>query len=375
MVADVEVGAFLSGGIDSTLVVALMQSLAPGRVSTFTIGFNDPAYDESGFARQVARHLGTRHHERTVTELELRNVIPRLPTIYSEPFADASQIPTYLVAQFARERVKVALSGDGGDELFGGYNRHLQAQRLATARRLLPAGMRRVLTNCLTGAHGAWMGRMASALGQGFPAIARLQSSDKLHKLGRALSSADAASTYESLISGDGLNTSGWGPCIGQAFSDDLRSDADAMMIADFLGYLPDDILVKVDRAAMANSLETRAPFLDHRVVVQAFRIPVQHKLRAGKGKLPLRRMLATRVPSALLDRPKSGFAVPLADWLRGPLRDWADALLSAQDAVDDAILMARWSEHLAGKRNWKDWLWPLLMLTAWQQHQAAQQK
>lgn len=375
MVADVEVGAFLSGGIDSTLIVALMQSLAPGRVSTFTIGFDDTAYDETSFARQVAEHLGTRHHERIVTDVELRDVIPKLPTIYSEPFADASQIPTYLVAKFAKERVKVALSGDGGDELFGGYNRHIKAHHLAAARRVLPVWVRATLANCLQGSHGARLGEFAGSVGGMLPAIARLQLSDKMHKLGRALACDNAARTYEALVSSDGLQAHAWNQQVAQIFSDASRSDAEAMMIADFLGYLPDDILVKVDRAAMANSLETRAPFLDHRVVMQAFRLPLREKLSAGMGKLPLRRMLEARVPAEMLNRPKSGFAVPLADWLRGPLRDWADALLLQQNAADETLIKVRWNEHLLGRRNWKDWLWPVLMLTAWQQHQNSEKR
>jgi asparagine synthase (glutamine-hydrolysing) len=381
MVADVPLGAFLSGGIDSSLVVALMQKQSARPVKTFTIGFLEDAFDEVAHARRVARHLGTEHTELYVTPAEARALIPHLPEMFDEPMADPSQIPTYHVARLARQHVTVSLSGDGGDELFGGYGRYLVAEGLRRRAGRVPQGLR----------HGA------AALAQAVPArawdqILRLAqmpapsglhgcwSGDRVHKLAALLRIDDPDQRYRALISAvhdpRALVIDGDEP--PTAFTDPMRRPhlaeyTDRMMYYDTVTYLPDDILVKLDRTSMAVSLEARVPLLDHRVVEFALRLPSEAKLRARSGKWLLRELFRRHLPPELADRPKQGFAIPLADWLRGPLRDWAEALLDERRLVAEGFLHAApvrrtWQEHLSGSRNWSSQIWSLLMFQAWRE-------
>jgi asparagine synthase (glutamine-hydrolysing) len=375
MVADVPVGAFLSGGVDSSLVVATMQQLSSRPVRTFTIGFDDPAYDEAPFAREVARHLGTDHTEVYVTGREALAVVPMLPVMYDEPFADASQVPTFLVSRIARAAVTVSLSGDAGDELFAGYERYVRSAQLAR----LPAALRRVGGALLRAAAPARAGVLAEVAQKALPRRLRFaHAAEKLAKLAPVLAAGDARALYEGLVTqwrGEDV------PAIAHAdvaasgllsqIGDPAMDYASWMMLADMHTYLPDDILAKVDRAAMAVSLETRVPLLDHDLVAWAWSLPLDMKLREGRGKFLLRALLDERVPRALIDRPKRGFAVPLAAWLRGPLRDWAEHLLepgrlAAQGFLDVARVRARWQEHLAGTRDARDELWTVLAFQAW---------
>jgi asparagine synthase (glutamine-hydrolysing) len=380
-IADVPVGAFLSGGIDSSTVVALYRKYSSGNVRTFTIGFEDPAYDESGHARAVAAHLGTDHHERIVTVREAQDLIPDLPDIYDEPFADSSQIPTHLVSRFAREQVTVALSGDGGDELFGGYNRYVGGARLWARLKRLPGPLR--------AAAGAGFGTMPPAAWNGLSGL--LPGGRRPPHFGtkvqKAFRTMGSAGSLEALFASFVGEWSGQGsPVLGadgdvQAGGFDLdvgvpAPDSVRMMYCDALSYLPDDILCKVDRAAMAVSLETRVPFLDHRVAALAARIPVGMKIRGGRGKHILRRLLHREAPEPLFDRPKAGFGIPVGDWIRGPLRPWAEALLdpgrlAAEGWFDPARIQRRWTQHLRGEADSTQALWAVLMFQSWLDRQA----
>ncbi|MEZ5708154.1 MAG: asparagine synthase (glutamine-hydrolyzing) [Blastomonas sp.] len=366
-ISDVPLGAFLSGGVDSSLICALLQQELGGSLKTFTIGFDDPAYDESPHALAVARHLGTDHHPMTVTAEEVRAVIPQLPVIYDEPFADSSQIPTHLVARLARSKVTVALSGDAGDELFGGYTRYLSSRRLWNRLGGMPGPLRKA------GGHaiglvppGLW--RLAGRLPMG----KRLSLLDvKAAKLARLMRRADSmADVYADLIDIWGADSPvKGGHALGDIAPGGFADPEHDMMLADTLGYLPGDILCKVDRAAMAVSLETRVPFLDHRIVELAWRMPLAMKIRDGLGKLPLRNLLYRHVPRDLIERPKSGFAIPVGEWLKGPLRDWAGDLLHdsvLQAHFDTAPIERRWREHASGRRDWTQSLWTILMFSAW---------
>ena len=378
-IADVPVGSFLSGGIDSSTVVALYQKYSAQTVRTFTIGFEEQAFNEADFARAVASHLGTEHHERVVTPTEARDVIPRLPSMYDEPFADQSQIPTYLVSRFAREQVTVALSGDGGDELFGGYQRYFTTGRLWSKLRRVPAPVR--------GAAGASLGRLPPSVWDRIGAASgrRLPPHFGM-KVRKSLLTAAGARDLDQLF---GTFLDEWtgeaNPVLGaegaQAlcpFDLDLGAEApDAlrMMYCDALSYLPDDILCKVDRASMAVSLEVHVPYLDHRVAELAARLPVGMKIRGGTGKRILRRLLEREVPSQLFERPKAGFGIPVGQWIKGPLRDWAEELLdpatmSAQGWLDPEPVRRRWNDHLAGKRDSAQALWGILMFQAWLREQ-----
>src|SRR5215467_10501024 len=376
MIADVPLGAFLSGGVDSSTVVALMQQARLGRVRTFSIGFDIPGYNEAPDAAAVATHLGTDHTELMVTAGQALNLIPRLPDIYDEPFADSSQIPTYLVSAMTRKHVTVALSGDGGDELFAGYNRYQLTQRFWRALAVLPRPMRNAAAAALERlAPDRW-----TSLAEVLPARWRpRQVGDKLHKLAAILKLEGSDAIYRRLVSR-------WEPSaimldapeppsiiddakLPQEFSDFLAR----MQFLDLVTFLPDDILTKVDRASMAVALEARVPLLDHRVVEFSWRLPSKAKLRNHTSKWILRQVLYRHVPRELIERPKTGFEIPLSAWLRGPLRDWAEALLSEKRLRDAALLDPQavrqcWQEHLKGTHNWQFRLWNVLMLEAWRE-------
>lgn len=386
MVADVPVGAFLSGGVDSSLVVALMQEAASGPVRTFSVGFEEATYDEAPHASAVARHLGTDHHELYLTSAQALDVVPRLPEIYSEPFADSSQIPTYLVSEMTRKHVTVALSGDGGDELFGGYDRyrtHLAMWRLlgvspAAARRAAARGIRSVNV-------GTWdrVGRTVNPLLPRRHRQSRL--GDRAHKAAGLLTAGGPHDTYRALMSHwhepERLVPGAHEPSLLLADPDRWPGELSRLgqvMYVDALTYLPDDILVKVDRAAMAVSLETRVPFLAPAVVEHASGIPDALRMRQGHGKWVLRQVLHRYVPPDLVERPKMGFGVPIGSWLRGPLRPWAEDLLAEDslvrtDLLDPAPIRAAWSAHLSGRRDLKYPLWNVLMFQQWlQSHETA---
>lgn len=376
-IADVPLGAFLSGGIDSSLIVALMQKQARHPVRTFTIGFSEAGYNEAPYAAAVARHLGTEHTELTLSGTEAQAVIPDLAKLYDEPFADSSQIPTHLVCRMARQHVTVSMSGDGGDELFGGYNRHVQAPRLWRAAGRLPAALRGLAASSLTAVspqHWDAIGRGWSKLSPGGEGAARL--GDKLHKLAGALRADTPEALYQHLVSQwqspASITLQGREPHL-RALSVPGLGIAEQMMLADTMQYLPDDILVKVDRAAMGVSLETRAPYLDHRIMEFAWHLPLDMKIRNGQGKWLLRQVLYRHVPKALIERPKMGFGIPIDSWLRGALRDWAEHLLDAKRLqqegwFDPVPIRQLWEAHLAGRCNAQYPLWTILMFQAWQE-------
>ena len=379
MVADVPLGAFLSGGIDSSLIVALMQAQTSTPVKTFTIGFHEAGYNEAEFAKAVAHHLGTDHTELYVTSAEARAVIPRLPKLYDEPFADASQIPTFLVSQLARQHVTVSLSGDAGDELFGGYNRYFWARNIWNKFGWVPRGIRKAAAAGITTVSPAHWNSAFQGLSSIIPENLKYNvPGDKLHKLAEVLTVEHPEAIYRSLISSWKnpaelvLHSQEWPTALTDKNQwATLPEFEQRMMYLDFITYLPDDILVKVDRAAMGVSLETRVPFLDHRVIEFAWRLPLAMKIHAGKGKWLLRQLLYKYVPRELIERPKTGFGVPLEKWLRGELREWAEDLI-AEDRLrregffNVALVRTRWHEHLSGQRNWQYYLWPVLMFQAW---------
>ncbi len=383
MVADVPLGAFLSGGIDSSTVVALMQAQSARPVRTFTIGFHEAGYNEAEDAMAVARHLGTEHTELYISAQQSIDVIARLPALYDEPFADSSQIPTFLVSQLARQHVTVSLSGDAGDELFCGYNRYQLTRKLWSKLSRVPLSARKLMAKALTGLSPDTWDRVASAVGPLLPRAARLsQTGDKLHKGAGVLASESVDALYLGLVSQwpDPASVVIGGtepPTLLRGNAPELAGldDVERMMALDLLTYLPDDILTKVDRAAMGVSLETRVPFLDHRVVEWAWHLPLAMKLRDGQSKWILRQVLYRHVPRALIERPKRGFGVPIDMWLRGPLRSWAEALLDESRLQKEgyfhpAPIRQKWQEHLSGKRNWQYQLWNVLMFQMWLESQ-----
>lgn len=375
MVADVPLGAFLSGGYDSTTVAALMQAQSEQPVKTFSIGFFDDSYNEAPHAKVVAQHLGTEHTELYVTPEEAIAVIPKLPAIYDEPFSDSSQIPTYLVSELARRHVTVSLSGDGGDELFCGYNRYVTGYGAWNKFRRLPTPLRRLLASAIRHAPGHALDAIQRRLPR------RLQVSnlaDRLPKLAQVLEHQDGLSFYRSLVSHiNNPRDLVLGADVPGTILDyperlpALPGLREKMMYLDMMTYLPDDILAKVDRASMAVSLEARVPLLDHRIVEFAWRVPMKYKCRSGHGKWLLRQVLYRYVPQELMDKPKKGFGVPIEHWLRGPLRDWAESLLDTkrlrEQAYLDPLAVRRiWEDHLNGKGRWHYCLWDVLMFQAW---------
>jgi len=381
MVADVPLGAFLSGGVDSSTIVALMQAQSVRPVRTFSIGFDVPGYDEAQHAKAVARHLGTDHTEMYVSAQDALDVIPRLSAMYDEPFADSSQIPTHLVSRIARQHVTVSLSGDGGDELFCGYNRYLLGDRLWKRLSRLPLTVRRVAAALLQSLSPQMLNALISPIQGVIPGQHQLANwGDKLHKGARVLASDSPESLYRGLVSHwhrptDLVFNTVEPPTLSDhpAALPAGLSDIERMMAIDMMTYLPDDILCKVDRAAMSVSLETRVPFLDHRVVSFAWRLPQEYKLRNGVTKWALREVLYRHVPRELIERPKMGFGVPIDHWLRGPLKDWAADLLDPvrlrrEEFFDARMVQRYWTEHLSGRRNWQYHLWDVLMFQAWLQ-------
>ncbi len=379
MVSDVPLGAFLSGGIDSSLVVAMMQAAGRGKARTFTIGFREAAFDEAVSARAVAAHLGTDHTELYVSPAEALAVIPKLPTLYDEPFADESQIPTFLVSELARRHVTVALSGDGGDELFGGYNRYVWAESIWRRLEKLPLRGRSMLARALAHARPGAVDLAFTRMGPFLPPRLRQRTpGDKVQKLAEVLAATSADDLYLRLASTwkdpDAI-VYGHEPrhalLQDDASTSTIPDFAERMMCADTRTYLPDDILAKVDRAAMAVSLETRVPYLSADVARFAWTLPKQLRIRDGKGKWLLREVLARYVPRELFERPKMGFGVPIDSWLRGPLRDWAESALSESRLRDGGYLhpgpiRAKWAEHLSGRRSWQQHLWAVLMFQTW---------
>ncbi len=379
MTADVPLGAFLSGGVDSSAIVALMQVQSSRPIRTFTIGFHEENVNEAEHAKAVARHLGTDHTELYVSDQQAMDVILRLPNLYCEPFADSSQIPTFLVSQLARQHVTVSLSGDGGDELFGGYNRYVLGQKLWRKLSSLPVGVRQGIAKMISSVSPKMWDRLLGPVQKLLPlGLAQANVGDKVHKGAGVMSARSPADLYSLLVSHwtspSELVINGIEP--PTVLTDiNLQPQTDhfihQMMALDMLTYLPDDILTKVDRAAMGVSLETRVPLLDHRVVEFAWQLPQNYKLCNGVGKWPLRQVLYKYVPKELIERPKLGFGIPLGNWLRGPLREWAEELLDESRLKREgffypAPIRKKWQEHLSGRRNWQHHLWVVLIFQAW---------
>jgi asparagine synthase (glutamine-hydrolysing) len=382
--ADVPLGAFLSGGVDSSAIVALMQNQSSTPIKTFTIGFEEAQFDESKYAQAVASHLKTDHHEMRVTAHDAISLIPKLPSIYDEPFADSSQIPTYFVSQAAKKEVTVSLSGDAGDELFGGYNRYLLAPSLWNKINWLPFHVRKLLGSSLSSVPiELWdkIGNIYNLTRKSSMGVSRF--GDKITKTALRLKNVNSIDTlYKSLVSEwpnpDSLVKGGVKASSelinlidDQLPQKGLDSSESRMMYWDTISYLPDDILCKVDRAAMANSLETRVPFLDHRVVELAQRIPIDFKIKGGTGKSVLRNILYKYVPKELIERPKAGFGIPLGAWLRGPLRPWVEELinysrLEQEGYLEPQLVNKIWNEHMSGKRDWSFRIWSVVIFQQW---------
>jgi asparagine synthase (glutamine-hydrolysing) len=379
MVSDVPLGVFLSGGLDSSLVTALMQQESAKAVKTFTIGFNEAHYNEAAQAKEVARYLGTEHTEFYVTADDALAVVPRLADMYDEPFSDSSQIPTHLVSRLTRSKVTVSLSGDGGDEIFAGYNRYFWVNDIWRHIGWLPYQTRSMLSGVLLTLSADRWETFFSRLAGLLPEKARLRTpGDKMHKLADVLSARTPYDMYLGLVSHWRqphklvLNATEPATIITDAAARMPWLDfTEEMMYKDSLTYLPDDILVKVDRASMSVGLESRAPYLDHRVAEFAWRLPLGMKLRENRTKMMLRHLLARYMPLSLIERPKMGFAMPIDTWLRGPLKQWASSLLDEtrlrqEGFFDHCLIREKWSEHLSGRRNWQYLLWDILMFQAW---------
>ena len=371
MISDVPLGAWLSGGLDSSLVVALMQANSTSKVRTFSVGFPASDYDEADDARRIAAHLGTEHEEFQVSPRDAMDVISAMPTHYDEPFADSSQIPTYILSRLTREHVTVALSGDGGDEIFGGYNRYVALPGIARRFASWPGPLRGGLAGFLSYPAPRSWDRLARILPMQTPP----QFGDKIWKAAAAIAAPDDEAAYLSAVSQwhdpREIVRGSRHALTFYALDEALDDPVARLQLADTRTYLPDDILTKVDRASMAHALEVRVPFLDHRLVEFAWQLPRQELIAAGRTKMPLRHILAKHVPPALYERPKSGFAIPISHWLRGPLRDWAENLLSEEALLESGLLepkpiRAAWEAHLSGRQNLPNPIWAILMYQLW---------
>jgi asparagine synthase (glutamine-hydrolysing) len=374
-ISDVPIGAFLSGGVDSSTVAALMQKNSLKKIRTFSIGNTIKNYDEAIFAKKIATHLGTDHTEFYVNPSDVIKLIPDLPSIYDEPFSDSSQLPTILLSKLTREHVTVALSGDGGDEVFLGYNRYIYADKYLNKLSLLPIFMRKIIKNIIVNFSPKHWDRIVAFILRNDNL---LQAGDKLHKFASIIDVGEDQ-VYQRLVNlwenindivenGSNLN-------ISKDFQDDIPISinilTEKMRYFDTVMYLPDDVLTKVDRASMFNSLEVRVPILDHKIVEYSWKLPLTTNIRNGTSKWVLRNILYQYVPKELIDRPKAGFAAPIDTWLRGPLRDWAESLLDEKKIKDqgyfnESLIMKKWNEHLSGKYNWQYQLWNVLMFQAW---------
>ncbi|SFD95860.1 asparagine synthase (glutamine-hydrolysing) [Marinobacter sp. DSM 26671] len=382
MAADVPLGAFLSGGVDSSLIVALMQSQSSQKIRTFSVGFDDPRYDESEHAAAVAAHLGTEHTTLRATSQMALDLVPKLPELYDEPFADSSQLPTCLISALTRQHVTVALSGDAGDELFGGYNRYVWVPRVWHKLSRMPLPMRQTLGRMLKLVPSSGYDRMMALGSKVLPSRYRIRTfGEKLYKLADVLACGSDRALYGGLASMNRHPEQLLRPdCRSGNGVEDLYpalagfDQVEWMMLMDTLNFMVDDVLVKVDRASMASSLEVRAPFLDPDVFKAAWQLPLNMRVRNGEGKWALRQILYRHVPRELIERPKMGFAIPLDDWLHGPLREWAEDLLSALSLsslpmLDTAAIRKLWHLHLKGHGHYAQQLWAVLQLLAWQRH------
>ena len=381
MLSDVPLGAFLSGGVDSSMIVALMQSISKEPIKTFTIGFEDQNFNEARFAKEIAEYLKTDHTELYVTSKDALDVVPLLHEIYDEPFADSSQIPTYLVSKLAKKYVTVSLSGDGGDELFAGYNRYLLANKIWPKINILPLSIRKYIGEFIRFISLEKWNKLFSFMNKiSTKKYIFNQFGDKIYKFSYLLDSTDINDLYDKIISFWSHSDNIVKNISIENTNEDINnyetiSAIEKMMYTDMLTYLPDDILVKVDRAAMSVSLESRVPFLNHKIIEFTSRIPLHLKLRDNKTKWILKQILYNYVPKRLIERPKMGFGVPIDSWLRGPLKDWAENLLDAekldkQGLLNTEIIRKKWNEHLSGKRNWQYHLWGVLMFQSWYENQ-----
>ena len=377
MISDVPFGAFLSGGIDSSTITALMQAQSTNPIKTFTIGFNENEFNEAQFSKKIAAHLGTEHTELYVSSKQAMEVIPKLPDIYDEPFSDSSQLPTFLVSQIAKKHVKVALTGDGGDELFCGYNRYVMSKKFSILYSLLPLSLRKIIGFSLKSISSKNLDYLSKFLPNAYQYP---EFGNKVYKGANALKAETIHDLY--CILGSNwknpteivINSKETSTLLNKLkFQLGELDNQQQMMVLDFMTYLPDDILVKVDRASMASSLETRVPFLDHKLIEYVWRIPQSLKLRNGSGKWILKKILNKYVPNELTERPKMGFGIPIESWLRGPLKDWVENLLDEKRLEEEGffnpkLIREKWTEHLYGKVNSHNLLWDVLMFQAWKE-------
>jgi asparagine synthase (glutamine-hydrolysing) len=378
MIADVPVGAFLSGGVDSSIIAAQMQACSERPINTFTIGFHEETHNEARYAKKVADHLGTDHTELYINPSDTLAVVDKLPVMYDEPFADFSQIPTFLISQLARQNVTVCLSGDGGDELFGGYSRYQLVSSSWSKISVLPQPLRQLAATLLLSLPNVSLDMVFALLKPWFSRYGKTGSvSDKLKKVAEVLGAKNQQTYYQLMLSTHKkpeklvLGGQSRSDFLWDSINTDDLSFFESMMLVDQTHYLSDDILVKVDRASMAVSLETRVPFLDHRIVEYAWQTPASLKYKEGKGKWLLQQVLYQHIPQSLVDRPKMGFSVPINAWLKGPLKDWAESLLDYQRLKQEGFFQAeevrkKWQEHCSGKRDWQYHLWNILMFQVW---------